>query len=65
MELYSVTFINDYWHMTTTVEHDASSAHWREEVIEKAADWIRATSGLDLARFTFVDIDVDYEGLAV
>lgn len=65
MEVYNVTFINDYWHITTTVEHDCSSAHWREEVIEKAAELIRVTSGLDLDRFTFVDIAVDYEGLAV
>lgn len=65
MQIYNVTFIHEYWHITTTIEHDGRGAHWHDEAVEMAADWIMGTSGLDLTKYNFIDIDVEYAGEVV
>ena len=62
MLLYNVTFIHAYWHITTTVEVADNIMH--DDVISVAKDWIHGTSGLDLDKYRFVDIEVDYAGVA-
>lgn len=65
MFVYNVTFIHPHWHITTTVEHSGDGAHWEDEVIELAEEWIYRTGGPDLIGHKFVDIDVEYAGEVV
>lgn len=61
MFYYTVTFIHEYWHITTTVEVAEFTSE--DDIIEMAQDWIHGTSGLNLDNYRFVDIEVDYAGV--
>lgn len=68
MFVYNVTFIHSYWHMTTTIEsefditaNDEADTH----IAEAASEWIYSTCGFSPMDYANVDIEVEYEGVAL
>lgn len=58
--IYNVTFIHRDWCLSTTVE----SLYEDDEVITNLAYLQIANTLTDISGYKFVDIEIDYEGVA-
>lgn len=62
LSVYNVTFFHNDWHLTTTiygVEGD------EDNIISNAYTFMLHGHGMDLDKYTFLSIDVEYVGEAL